>query len=85
MFPAAAGADVDCQQTSTKAMTLLMTFKRDALNNQHPDSAKFKAEFAPLVNAMQQGHCLNELMGMMQFVQNEQKTYASPSGGSPAR
>jgi hypothetical protein len=65
-------------------MTLMMNFKQEALNNQHPDSEKFKAVFGPLVTSMEKENCVNELMGILQFVQTEQKTYPAP-GGSPAR
>lgn len=73
----------DCQQYATKAKTMLVTFKQNALNNQHQDTSKFQAEFEPLVESMQQNNCVSELMGVLQYVQNEQKLFAAPAGMMP--
>jgi hypothetical protein len=74
-------SQADCGQHASKAKLLLTNFKQSAMKNEHPDSEQFKAQFEPLINAMQKENCMNELMKVFQFVQAEQQLYPAP--GSP--
>lgn len=74
-----APAWADCQVDGVKAQMVLLTFKQDALSGKRPDQAKFKSELNAAINNLKQGQCMNELTGLLSFIQGEQKTYPNPS------
>ena len=73
----AAWAD-DCRAQGKHAYEMIQDFKQAALRNQHPDQAKFQAQFDAMVNKLQQDQCFNELMGLMTFIQCEQQQFPAP-------
>ena len=68
----------DCRVEGQQAVTMLMSFKQDALSNQPTNKDQFKSQFEPLVYKMKQDGCMNELMGLMNVIQSEQQQYPAP-------
>lgn len=69
----------DCRSEGQQAVSMLMSFKQSALNNQSVDQVQFKSQFEPLVYRMKQDGCMSELMGLMNVIQNEQQQYPNPA------
>lgn len=69
----------DCQMEATNTQMLLLQYKQNALSGKKQNQDQFKAEFQGAINRMKQGNCMNELMGLMSFIQTEQKTYPDPN------
>ena len=73
----------DCQTHMTSARAMILNAKQTALTGGKLDNQTFMTEFKPIVDQMTQEKCLNELMGIVQFVNTEKQSLGLPSVPAP--